>query len=183
MAVDMPETFQRGGRTLIDFLAYCVMSQQLEPVFVFLVGEYQQRPTATGALAVYDAFCAPGAPARIDAGPVLPPLDLRLEPGMRLLRDDLQRVAAASQVAEGERLMPIIPAKYGFDFIVEFLRSERLSALEGPARQFDPALSPTENLPGGRMTAGQRHFVERIWQPQVRPQLVQAGFRRVANVG
>ncbi len=48
---------------------------------------------------------------------------------------------------------------------------------------YDPALEPVENLPGGKMTAGQRMFVERVWRPKLRPHLVQAGFLRVASIG
>jgi hypothetical protein len=40
-----------------------------------------------------------------------------------------------------------------------------------------------ENLPGGRLSAGQRAFVETVWRPRVRPQLVAAGFWRAANLG
>jgi hypothetical protein len=32
------------------------------------------------------------------------------------------------------------------------------------------------------MTPGQKAFVERVWVPRVRPRLVAAGFRRIADI-
>jgi hypothetical protein len=55
-------------------------------------------------------------------------------------------------------------------------------ALRAVGELYDPSLTPHENLPGGRMTPGQKAFVERVWVPRVRPRLVAAGFRRIADI-
>jgi hypothetical protein len=49
-------------------------------------------------------------------------------------------------------------------------------------RQYDPRLAPQQNLPGGKMGAAQRHFVEHIWRPVARPRLLAAGFWQIANI-
>ena len=49
-------------------------------------------------------------------------------------------------------------------------------------RNYDPARTPMQTLPNGKMNAGQRQFVEQIWQQVLRPHLVAAGFWRIATV-
>ena len=51
------------------------------------------------------------------------------------------------------------------------------------ARDYDPAKTPVENLPGGRFSQAQRFFLEKVWQPRLRPPLVKAGFWRVGTIG
>ena len=76
-----------------------------------------------------------------------------------------------------------IPAKYLFDAVIAAVTSDVREVVRRIRETYDPALEPLENLPGGKMTAGQRMFVERVWRPQLRPYLVQAGFTRVASIG
>ena len=76
MAVNVGEVFARGGKGLIDLLEFCVISVRMDPVFVFLAGEFRARPTAQGAVALYELFCARDAPARLSALRALPPYDL-----------------------------------------------------------------------------------------------------------
>src|SRR6185503_7767064 len=79
MAIDLDDIFTRGGKPLIDVLNYCVRSVQMDPVFAFLVEEYRLSPSQTKAVALYDMFAAPGAPARINAADLLPPQELGLQ--------------------------------------------------------------------------------------------------------
>jgi hypothetical protein len=183
MPVDVDEALRRGGRGLIDLLQFCVVSGQPEPLFVFLAREYRLRPTAAGALALYDVFCCPGAPARLKADATLPPRDLRLLAAVQALRQacDGARAAAATE-AEGPVPLPT-PAGHLFDAVVADLTAAPDGPLASVGRQFDPGRTPLENLPGGKMTPGQRAFVENVWRRTARPLLVAAGFWRVATLG
>jgi hypothetical protein len=67
-----------------------------------------------------------------------------------------------------------------FDRIAEDLITDREGRIAAIARNYDPALDLAHNLP--RRTAGQRHFVENVWKPLVRPHLVAAGFWRVQTI-
>src|SRR5829696_3291893 len=79
MAIDLDHIFTHGGKALIDLLNYCVRSVQMDPVFAFLVEEYRLSPSQAKAVALYDMFAAPGAPARISAEDLLPPRELALQ--------------------------------------------------------------------------------------------------------
>lgn len=191
MAVDIDDVFRRGGKGLIDLLEYCVVSVQLDPVFVFLAGEYRAQPSARKALALYDAFCAPGAPARVSARHALPPYDLRLSSAIIPVRENVERASRqieedteeTEQDSEAEPRTPLlIPARYLFDDVTQRLRAGHVSQFGRVSERYDSALTPYENLPGGRMTPGQKAFVDRVWVPRVRPSLVAVGFRRVADV-
>lgn len=188
MAVEIDEVFRRGGKGLIDLLEYCVISVQLDPVFVFLAGEYRAQPSALKALALYDAFCAPAAPARVSARHALPPYDLLLSSTIVPVRENVERASRQVEEGTGEdseaepRTPLLIPARYLFDDVTRRLRAGHVSQLSRVSERYDPALTPYENLPGGRMTPGQKAFVDRVWEPRVRPSLVAAGFRRVADV-
>ena len=191
MAVDIQSTFRRGGRGVVDLLEFCVISVKLDAVFVFLVGDYQLKPTAPRAIALYDVFCTPASPARISVMGALPPRNLQTERVVEQLRQ--QYLSAQStetadrgpdeQEASGSppaaRAVPF-PGKYVFDGIASQVWAGQ--QLRWVVQTYDPALSPHENLPGGRLTAGQRAFVENIWEPAIRPHLVSAGFRRIANI-
>ena len=201
MAVNVGEVFARGGKGLIDLLEFCVISVRMDPVFVFLAGEYRTHPTAPGAVALYEIFCARDAPARVSALRALPPYDLRLAAAVRPLAESLERTrdardaeAAVAEEAEGdgggpgvvaptgESPPPLFPARYIFDEVVRQLESGRRGQLREVGELYDPTLTPYENLPGRRMTPGQQAFVDRVWVPRVRPRLVAAGFRRVADI-
>ena len=180
--VDIAETLMRGGARRIALLRYCVISVTMEPVFVFLTQEYRLRPTHVAALALYDVFCAPGAPARINVGDPLPPRNLTLVAAIRAIRQQWDYLQGAGEPREEAGVSITTPYRNLFDSIARSVQGDP----EGPFAQvelrFDPQLSPQENLPGGKMNAGQRHFVEKIWQPIVRPRLVAAGFWHIANI-
>jgi hypothetical protein len=182
VAVDVDEVLRRGGVVLLDFLQYCVLSVQVEPVFALLAREYRMAPTAARALTLYDLFCAPDAPARIRAPAALPPYDLRLPRAVEPLRLPPPPPPADADEGVGTTV-PIGPPNYLFDFVVAQLRQGPSDPLQGAGHKFDPARTPLENLPGGRQTAGQRAFVENVWRPRVRPALAAAGFWRVATIG
>jgi hypothetical protein len=185
------EHFTRGGKPLLDLLSFCVMSYRVEALFAFLVREYRMKPTPPGALALFDVFCAAQAPARMRALEVLPPRNV-------VFRSELERIRELWLASQGTRLpgapleegiegpialpSPPVAPRYVFDFVITHLQQLPEDPVGAAGRKFDPELSPAENLPGGRMTEGQRAFVERVWQPRVRPTLVAAGFWRVANV-
>jgi len=176
MAIDLEKVFTSGGKELIDVLNYCVRSVQMDPVFAFLVEEYRLAPTAARAVALYDMFVAVEAPARIGAGDLLPPRDLSLEPLMKKLRP-------VSPPGGGPAMANVAPGKFIFDSLRKRIGTNRRGAMAKIRRRYNPRLGPNENLPGGKMTSGQKRFVEQVWQPRVRPVLVRAGFRRIANIG
>ena len=157
------EIFARGDRPLIDFLDYSIRSIQPDLLFMFLVRDYQSIPSAPKAVALYDMFCAPGAPGRISSRTLLPPFDLRL--------------AKAITPLIGSTLLP---PKYLFDFLSTDLAKNSPSLKK--IRRYRLDRSPVENLPNARMTAPQRHFVDKIWEPIIRPRLVAAGFWRVGTI-
>jgi hypothetical protein len=157
------EIFARGDRPLIDFLDYSVRSIQSDLLFMFLIRDYQGIPSAAKAVALYDMFCAPQAPGRISSRTLLPPFDSRL--------------AKAVTPLTGSGLLP---PKYLFDFLYTDLAKNSPSLKR--IRRYKTDRSPVENLPDGKMTAPQRHFVEKIWEPIIRPRLVTAGFWRVAAI-
>src|SRR5262245_18960881 len=159
MTIDVEEVLRRGGKGLLDLLSYSVFSVQLEPLFVFLAGEFRQAPTAAKALALNDLFCAPGAPGRLRTYEVLEPRELRLRRALDPIREAAARPAPAED--EGEEMTPPvpIPAAHLFDFLVAQLQGLADGPLQQVARQYDPDKTPAENLPGGKMSAGQRSFV------------------------
>jgi hypothetical protein len=184
VAVEVDEVLRRGGADLVSFLQFCVLSAQMEPVFAFLVREYRAAPSAARALALYDIFCVAGAPARVRAEAVLPPYDLRLPRAIDSLRQSVPSPAPAAGGPEGKSpAVPDTPASYLFDVVLAHLERDANGPLRAVGRQFDPGRGPEGNLPGGRMSAGQRAFLDNIWRPRVRPALVAAGFWRVATLG
>lgn len=141
----------------------------MEPIFSYLAQDYRNHPTAAKARALYQNFCAAGAPARLRGCKALPPHNLRIE-----------RMMAPLLAAEE----PPLPDPRLFDFIVaDLARPDDDGPLTTLARTFDPARSAYENLPDGKMTAGQRSFVEKVWRPLVRPALVEVGFWRIGSIG
>ncbi len=171
-----------GARSRIDLLRHCVQSVTMEPVFAFLVQEYRQRPRHAAALALFDMFCAPGAPARLGAHAVLPPMNLMLAAGMHALRAQWSQMQAAEPPAVELAVPVTVPMRGLFDPVVRALTQETDSAWVHLSRYYDPALDPSANLPGGRMSTAQRHFVENVWKPVVRPCLVSAGFWQLQTI-
>jgi hypothetical protein len=77
----------------------------------------------------------------------------------------------------------VIPPRTLFDALYAVLTAADFSPVRSIREAYDPGRGPVENLPGGRMTAGQRQFIEYTWRAQVRPRLLHAGFHRVATIG
>jgi hypothetical protein len=180
VAIDIDKIFSRGGKELIDLLDYGVRAFQPDLLFIFLTQEYRQHPTTPKAVALYDIFCTPQSPARLSAAEMLPPINLQLEAALRPLKLNVAQWQTA-QAAASPALPLILPPKFLFDGIVQHLR-ERSPGLRRVKRCYRIKKTPLANLPGGKMTEGQRHFVEKIWEPNLRPRLVDAGFRRVASI-
>ena len=183
MAIDVETEFTRGGRVVVDFLTFCVMSIRLEPLFVYLVRDYRSRPTPGAALALFDCFCARDAPGRLRALPaeLLPPVNLKFEREVGRFGDRSEVVPGAT--ADEASVGRVFPPRYLFDFLTEGMSAQGRDPVQEVGDSFDPSLTPAQNLPGGRLAPGQRLFVERIWQPKMRPRLVASGFWRIANVG
>lgn len=182
MPILLDETLTRGGKPLVDLLQFAIYSVQLEPLFLTLVQDYRTLASIPRALALFDTFCAMNAPGRIQAREVLPPLHLRLELDIRLLRTSSERSLEPPPDTD-DRSPPPGPPRYLFDLVVTHLLQQHQGPLVRIASGFDPSRSPHENLPGGRMNEAQRSFVQNVWQPRIRPRLVASGFSRVAALG
>jgi hypothetical protein len=182
--VDLEGLFRKGGKELLGLLSFSVCSIQLEPLFVFLAQEYRLAPTAARALALYDVFCTPESPGRIRADAVLPPYDLRLVRDTTPLRVSLTPAPPGADApgSPPPPQRPLLPPAYLFDFVVEHLKRQTDGPLQAVAAEYDPERTPAQNL-GGRLNASQRFFVDKVWQPRLRPQLTAAGFWRVGVVG
>jgi len=179
---DVAAILTSGGKERIALLQHCVLSVTMEPIFVFLADEYRLRPTHAGALALYDVFCAPGSPARIRADGVLPPRDLRLATAVGAIRRQCVQLPAPQQPAANREASMIAPFRGLFDFVVESLRQDTAGGLTTLAARYDVTRTPQENLPGGKLTPGQRQFLENVWKPVARPRLVAGGFWRIATI-
>ena len=179
--IDLDDLFRRGGQPLIDLMQYCVYAVRMEPLFAFLVHEYRRQPTPAAAVGLYEVFCMVGAPARIRAEAALPPRDLRLVRSIEPLRQATGTPSPEATEVEQPRL--VNPSKTVFDYLLDHFAAAADSPLAAAAQEFDPSRTPLENLPGGKMTAGQRAFVDNVWRPVVRPRLVAAGFWRVGAIG
>jgi hypothetical protein len=178
MAIDPWAMIEKGGRPALALLEFCVISVQLEIVVAWLITDFRNRPTAQRAFALYDAFLDPRAPARIRAQTALPPRDLKLLQQIERLRSQVEERALADAAAP-----PFLPPRTLFDTLHAALTDPQFEPIRNLAGSYDAKRDPAENLPGGRMSPGQRAFVENTWRPRVRPALVRAGFPRVATHG
>jgi hypothetical protein len=79
--------------------------------------------------------------------------------------------------------MKPVTGKHIFDPLDSHVRENRRGAMARIKRRYNLKRTPTENLPDGKMSAGARNFVDNVWHPRIRPFLVMAGFRRIANIG
>ena len=179
---DVVEILTRGGEGRVALLRYCVMSITPEPVFLFLVREYRLRPTHLAALALYDVFCAPGAMARVRAPSALAPRELHLSAAINAIRKQWAELHAEAQREDGVHISITVPHRDLFDGLATVLQQDPAGALVRVSRHYDPSRAPHQNLPGGKMNAAQRHFVERVWRPFARPVLVAAGFWQIASI-
>ena len=168
MPTDIDEIFTHGGKRLVDLL------------FIFLVQEYRVHPTTPKAVALFDIICARKAPARLRVTEILPPVNLQIEAAMRPLTLNLAQVQSAQA---GTAVAPplILPSKFLFDTIELHLR-KKSPGIRAVKLGYRPGRSPLQNLPGGRMNAGQTYFVEKVWEPTLRPRLVATGFRRMGSI-
>lgn len=176
--LDIPATLAQGGEGSVALLQFCLRSGQLEPLFLALVKEYQQRPNHLAALTLYDLFCAPNAPARLSVAHALPPQDLKLAGMMPLLRAQWTQMQSREPVDEEKRLYIAQPQRTLFDSVLAALPA----AFVPVAAQFDPGKRVNDSLPGGRLSAGQRNWINQVWLKQVRPKLTAAGFWRVGTL-
>ena len=182
--IDIDDILARGGARRLDLLRYCVLSITMEPLFLFLAGEYRLKPTHSGALALFDVFCAMDAPARLSAYEILPPRELGLGAEIAKIRERWKAIQAPPSPDDDDaRNAAPWPGRALFDTLVAGVRRDTHKKLEHVSASYDPALTPHENLPGGRLTATQRHFLDRVWLPIVRPRLTGAGFWQIATVG
>lgn len=180
--VDLWKILDRGGAERLALLRYCVLSVTMEPLFVYLVQEYRYRPAHAAALALFDVFCAQQAPARLRAYELLPPRALRVQAAIAAVRAQWAQMQLAESPPEDTAVRIATPARTLFDEIERGVQQDASGRLARLRRAYDPQRTPEENLPGGKLNEGQRQFVERVWQPVVKPRLVAAGFWRVETV-
>ena len=138
--MDVAEILARGGAPRIELLRYCVMSVTMEPVFVFLTQEYRLRPTHGAALALYDVFCAPSAPARIKAGDALPPRNLPLVAAIRSIRQQWDYLQGAEELREEAGVSITTPYRNLFDPIARSVQNDAEGAFARLELQFNPQL-------------------------------------------
>jgi hypothetical protein len=181
MAINIEEVFEKGGKPAAELLDYSIRSQQVDPVFLYLVRDFRIAPSMAKAIALYEIFCGPQAPSRVSVIEVLPPQDMRLQEAVRPLRTHWTRVQATAVFDADNRVPPLLPARYLFDSVTKAL--EQGCCCAGIRQNYDPELSPVQNLPGGKMTPNQRYFVDKVWQPIIKPHLTAAGFWRIASIG
>lgn len=177
------EACRSGGKELIKLLDYCVFSIEMDAVFLFLVQEYRFQPTGPRAIALYDLFCAPGAPARLSVTNVLPPRDCLLPQVIQRIREP--RLVCSDPDADPPQFIPApqVPRKYIFDGVAKAIACDTEGALSRVEANYNPELGPHGSLPQGGLGPSQRQFVEGVWRRGVRPRLVQVGFWKMATIG
>lgn len=176
-----------GGVERVNLLRYAVRSVTMEVMMHFLVREYRFHPTLRGALALYDVFCAPRSPARLPAAEAVParwlPLGARIE-GLRGREQAFDQAAEAIRGGGEDTPLPPppLPDRALYDEMVRSMWTDPGGALQRVEREYDSSRMPDENLPGGRLSPAQRNFVDRVWRPEVRPHLVDAGFWQLSSI-
>lgn len=171
MALRHPFDWQE--RDSADFLEFCVRSAEMDPVFVCLARDYRESPTICKAVALYDIFCAPASPAKVRADNFLPPKDMRIENAMRPIKLNWTRMQAALVFGPPATISLVEPPETLFDAICEHL--EKSDAVRNTQKRYEAQQKRKRGVTS-RLNAFQRHFVERIWHPIIRPHLVAAGF-------
>jgi hypothetical protein len=165
--MEVLETWDRRSAGMLDFLDFCVRSMQMDPLFVYLVQEYRANPTVPKAVALFHTFCAPAAVAKVSVNTD----DPQIQNAMRPITVSWTRMQAALVFGPGNGAPPLSPPASIFDRLAEeIMRAGILARLKRDYRQ------------GAKMNRIQQHFVEKIWQPIIRPHLVAAGFWRIAEV-
>lgn len=185
MAISVRQEASSGGANLVQLCEFCVCSAQMDPLFVILACDYQMLPANKKALALFDTFCSDIAPKRLTTLISSRPVSGQLVTEIEKLRTPI-RVAADTD-SQNESEGPVYvefqhqPAKYLFDDLVRGV-VEGSSEYTATETHYDASLTPHENLPGGKMTDSQRHFVDQVW-PAMRSTLVLGGFTRMASIG
>lgn len=162
-----------------DFLEFCIRAGGMEPLFIRLVGEYREAPTICKAVALYDIFCAPCAPAKVNADPLLPPFDMRIQKAMRPIKLNWTRLQAAFVFGPSTHICSKAPSRSLFDGIVDYLaNSETVRDLKRRYREVvaegEGRFAPIDHF--------QQHFLERIWNPIISPHLLAAGFSELPGL-
>ncbi len=182
MAVNVHKSFEKGGQKLINLLDYCVRSMEIAPVFLFLVQEYRRAPTAAKAVALFEVFCQANAPAKLDVAAATPPINPQIQTALYPFLASQENGLGPEGTRLGRSQPVRMPPKYLFDFIAEAVQRNS-GSFRRVCLHYRPSKSPLENLAGGKMTAAKRHFVEKIWEPTLRPRLISAGFWRISSIG
>lgn len=152
------------------FLEFCVSTGEMEPVFVQLVDEYRAAPTISKAVALYDIFCAPCAPAKVKADACLPPHDMHIENAMRRIKLNWTRMQAAFVFGPTTQICTRPPATSLFDALARHIADSK--DMRRIKRQYVHWLSGRAS----RRDDFQQHFFEKLWQPIIAPHLLAAGF-------
>jgi len=169
--MEVIETLDRKSKGMLEFLDYCVRSMQSDPVIVLLVQEYRCNPTIPKAVAIFHTSCSPGAPAKVS----IDAEDEHLQNAMRPITVSWTRMQAALVFGPGNGAPPMPPPSWLFDGLAQrILRTGVIGKLK---EQYQVARGP-----GEKINRVHQHFVEKIWQPIIRPHLVAAGFWRIAEV-
>jgi hypothetical protein len=168
--MEVLETLDRRSKGMLDFLDYCVRSMQTDPVFVFLVQEYRCNPTIPKAVAIFHTFCSPGAPAKLS----IDTDDQHLLNAIRPITVSWTRMQAALVFGPGNGAPPPPPPSWLFDGLAQQIMR---GGIVGKLKE----MYQTERA-ADRINRVEQHFVEKIWQPIIRPHLVAAGFWRIAEV-
>jgi len=145
---------------------------QLEPLFVFLVQEYRANPTIPKAVALFHTFCAPVAPAKLTVDGEEP----QLQTAMRPITVSWTRMQAALVFGPGNGAPPMPPPASLFDGLAEKIMCTGIFTKLKRRYRADLGNAP-------KMNRVQEHFVEKIWEPIIRPHLVAAGFWRIDEIG
>ena len=163
----------RANREMDQFLEFCVSTGEMEAVFLHLVEEYRAAPAISKAVALYDIFCAPCAPAKVRADAVLPPNDMRIQNAMRPIKLNWTRMQAAFVFGPTTHISNTPPPRSLFDALARHIAKS--GDFQNIKARYRAWLSDgnSDDTPSNEV---QRHFLERIWQPIIRPHLVAAGF-------
>jgi hypothetical protein len=178
----MKGILQRGGAPCIDFLDFCLKCAKLEALFVYLVElEYKIKPTKTRALALYDVFCAPNAPLRVNCDQFLPPIDTTLSTAIQAVRAEQQQASQMSKIMRKLTANTRVPPFLIFDRVVEavFGNHGNENCITDICRSYDPGNSVSENLKKGRIGDSSITFAGAAWVGMPRNTLLAAGFKIV----
>lgn len=167
---------ERGGKSQIDLLGFCVNRRRVDVLFYFLVREYRLFPTWLAAWVLYEEFCLENSAARLSVVTTDRDLPVSFVNSIAVIQQNLE---AYFELPEDERVplnrLPR-PDRSLFDFWIERMKRHPAAPLDAAMRDYEARDAATS----GAMDA---HFLNEIWRPRVRPRLVAAGFWRIATIG